>query len=237
MLRSYARAAGAAYLVIIATGIFAEFFVRSSLIVPGDAAATAANIGAGETLYRWGLAAEFVMLTADLFLAVALWVLFRGVSRNLALFAAFLRVAHASIVAVNLLNVYVPLLLLGGSGYLGVFGPGQLEAMALVFLEAHSYGYVIGLVFFGVHCLVMGWLVLRARFAPALLGGLLLLAGLGYLVDGAARTLLTDYTAVENVFMMVVFLPAFIGELSFALWLLIKAPAPVAQDAPVPVPA
>ncbi len=220
--RAYARVAGLGYLIIIASGIFAEFFVRSGLIVPGDAAATAGNIIDSESLFRAGLAAEFVMLTADVLLALALYVIFREVSRSLALLAAFFRLVHAAIVGVNLLNTYVPLLLLGGSEYLGAFATDQLQALALLFLDAHSYGYVIGLVFFAFHCLVLGFLVLRSRLVPRVLGALLLAAGAGYLIDGLARTLLSNYAAYESVFAAVVFAPAFIGELAFALWLLVK---------------
>jgi hypothetical protein len=220
--RVYARVAGLGYLIIIASGIFAEFFVRSGLIVPGSAAATAANILASEPLFRAGLASEFVMLSCDVLLALALYVIFREVSRSLALLAAFFRLVHAAIVGVNLLNTYVPLLLLGGADYLGAFGADQLQALALLFLDAHSYGYVIGLVFFAFHCLVLGVLVLRSRYVPRILGVLLLVAAAGYLIDSFSRTLLTNYADYETVLAIVVFVPAFIGELSFALWLLVK---------------
>ena len=140
----HARLAGLGSWIIIVAGIFAEFFVRSSLIVPGDATATAANLMASNSLYRAGIASEFVMLLCDVFVAGALYVVFRSVNRNLALLAAFFRLAHASIVAVNLLNTWVPLLLVGDAGYLTVFSTEQLHALALLLLEAHSYGYVIG---------------------------------------------------------------------------------------------
>ena len=221
-IQAYARLAGLGYLVIIVTGIFAEFFVRSSLIVPGEAAATAANILASEGLFRMGLASEFVMLLSDAALALALYVIFRPFSRNLALLAAFFRLAHAAVVGGNLLNSYVPLLLLGDAALLASFPPEQLHGMVLLFLKAHSFGYVIGLTFFGVHCLVLGYVAARSGFVPRILGGLLILAGLGYLADSFGRALLTGYAEWEAVFMVVLFLPAFVGEVSFCLWLLIK---------------
>jgi hypothetical protein len=220
---TYARIAGAGYLVIIVSGIFAEFFVRQSLLVPGDAAATAGNILASASLYRWGMAGDLIMLLADVVVALALFFLFREVSKSLALLAAFLRLAQGAVLGANLLNVYVPLLLLGSGGrYLGAFDPEQLNALALLHLNAHAYGYAIGLVFFGVHCLVLGYLVLKSRYVPRILGALLLLAAFGYLIDSFARTLLSNYAAYENVLGMVVLIPAFVGELAFALWLLIR---------------
>jgi Domain of unknown function (DUF4386) len=221
-LLHYARAAGVGYLVIIVTGIFAEFFVRSNLIVPGDATATAGNIVAAQSLYRVGLIGELLMLACDVMVALALYVVFEPVSRSLALLAAFFRLVHAAIVGGNLLNTWVPLVLLGDASFLTVFEPAQLHALALLFLDAHAYGYVIGLVFFGLHCLLLGYLVLRSRYVPRILGVLLLAASLGYLVDSVGRTLLPNYDDVASLFGIVVLVPAFVGELSFCLWLLLK---------------
>jgi hypothetical protein len=221
-IQTYARLAGLGYLIIIVTGIFAEFFVRSGLIVPGDAAATAANILGDEELFRLGMASEFLMLLSDAALALALYVIFRPYSRNLALLAAFFRLAHAAVVGGNLLNTYVPLLLLGDAAYLSSFSPDQLHGLVLLFLNAHSFGYVIGLTFFGAHCLVLGYLVARSGYVPGFLGILLFIAGLGYLTDSFAQALLPNYADLSGLFMLVVLLPAFIGEVSFCLWLLVK---------------
>ncbi len=219
---AYARSAGIAYLVIIAAGIFAEFFVRSSLIVWGDAAATAANIVSSASLYRAGLAAELIMLACDVFVALALYAIFERVNRSLALLAAFFRIVHASIVGVNLLNTYMPLHLVSGAEYLGAFSPPQLHALVLAFLDAHNYGYAIGLVFFGFQCGVLAYLILKSGYVPKALGVLLMFAACGYLVDSFGRTLLSSYAEYEMVFSIVVFAPAFLGELSFALWLLVR---------------
>jgi hypothetical protein len=73
----HARVAGLGYLIIIAAGIFAEFFVRSSLVVPQDATATANNIARSELLFRSGLASEFLMLACDVLVALALYIVLR----------------------------------------------------------------------------------------------------------------------------------------------------------------
>lgn len=220
-LQRWARVAGAGYLLIIVFGLYAEFFVRSRLLAPGDPSATAAAIRGAELLYRSALASEFGMLVADVVVGVALWVVFRGVSEGLALLAALLRVTHAAVVGANLLNVYVPLLLLSRSSYPGLGAP-ERESMALLLLDAHAYGYAIGLVFFGVYCGVLGGLVIRSAYVPRVLGVLLLVACLGYLADSLARTLLVDYAAVGDVFGLIVLVPAFVAELSFSLWLLVR---------------
>ena len=217
-----AKIAGFLYLVIIIAGIFAEFFVRSSLIVAGDATATANNIAASEGLFRAGIAADMVMIMCDVAVALLFYVLFKPVSKSLALLAAFFRLAQAAVLGINLLNLFFVLQLLGGAGYLAVFGLDQLQAFVLLFLGAHSIGYSIGLVFFGVHCLILGYLVFKSGYFPRILGVLLMFASLGYLIDSFANFLLLNYEAYETIFSLVVFVPAFIAELSFCLWLIFK---------------
>lgn len=219
---AYARAAGIGYLVIIATGIYAEFFVRSNLIVRGDAAATAANVMGSELLFRSALASELVMLVADVAVAGALYMVFRRFSEALAVLAAFFRLTHAAVVAANLLNAYVPLLLLGGGVGSASLDVGVREGLASLLLQAHAYGYALGLVFFAVYCGLLGYLVVRSGYVPRVLGFLLMVAGAGYMIDSLGRTLLVSYAEYETVFGLIVLLPAFVAELSFSLWLTIK---------------
>lgn len=209
----WARLAGAGYLVIIVAGIFAEVAVRQQLIVLGDPAATMANVRTGEALFRAGIAADLLMLVADVLVAVAIYAVFREAHRTLAVMSVCFRVAHAATYAAMLLTLHLPILLRDVAG---------AEDVAFAFLEAHGIGYATALVFFGAYCLVLARLVLISRYVPPVLGWLLAFAGAGYLIDGFAQTLLTDYASVEQVLTLVVFVPAVIGELSFALWLLIK---------------
>lgn len=225
-IRAWSRSAGVAYLAIIVTGIFAEFFVRSALVVDGNAAATAGNLAAHEGRFRLGIAAEFVMLVCDVGLATALYVVFRPVSRNLALAAASFRLTHAAIVGVNLLNVWVPLSLVGGGPWSEAFEPRQIDALVTLLLETHGVGYQIGLLFFGVHCLLIGALAVRSGYVPKTLGVLLVVAGVGYVADTLGRTLVVEYARYETVFLAVVFVPALVAELSFALWLVARGVDP-----------
>lgn len=228
--RRYARVAGLLYLVIIVGAGFAEGYVRSGVLVPGDAAATAANLRAAEGLFRLGLAADLVAFLSDAAVAVLLYVLLRPVSRTVSLLAAGFRlVAHPAIGGINLLNHLAPALLLGDAGYRAALGPGAIEALALFFLEAHGYGYLIAGAFFGVSLLLLGWLVFRAGYLPAALGVLLALAGAGYLVESFGVVL---YPAGEAFFTWIVTVPAVLGEVGLALWLLVKGVDPARFPAP-----
>ena len=137
------RIAGFLYLAIIIAGIFAEFIVRSSLILPGDATATANNIMSSEGLFRVGIASDLIMIMCDVALAMVFYVLFKPVSHALALLAAFFRLAQATVLGINLLNLFMVLRLLGGADYMTVFGADQLHALMMPFLDAHSTGYAM----------------------------------------------------------------------------------------------
>lgn len=219
-LRRTARTAGLLYLIVIVCAGFAEGYVRSGLIVPGDAAATAGSITASEWLYRVGFASDLVAFLCDAAIAVLLYVLLRPVSKTLSLLAASFRLlAHPAIASVNLLNHYAALLLAQEAPHAPGPGVEQMEALALVFTELHGAGYLIGGAFFGVHLLLLGYLVYHAGYLPRLLGVLLALAAAGYLVESFGSFLFPSY---EAVYVWVVAVSAAVAELSLALWLAFK---------------
>jgi hypothetical protein len=219
-LRKYARITGLLYLVIFVCAGFSEGFVRSSLIVPGDAAATAGNIAAHQLLYRIGFISDLVAFVSDAVVAVLFYILLRPVSKTLSMIAAALRIlAHPAIASVNMLNHFAALLLLSGADYLTVFQTDQLNALVLLSLETHKYGYLIGGAFFGFHCLVLGYLLIKSDLFPGVLGVLLIVASLGYLTESFGKFL---YPGYEQILTWVVALPAVIAELSLCLWLLTK---------------
>ncbi len=215
----YARVAGVIWLIIAIMAPFAEFFVRQGLIVPGDVAATAANIVASESLFRAGFASDLVVFVIEVALAAVLYVLLRPVSRTLALVMAFARLAMVTILGFNLLNMVTALQLLTGAEYAAAFEKGQLQTLALVFLNAQSDGYALGMVFFGLHLAVLGYLVYRSGFLPRILGILMVGSALGYLANSFTVFLVPEYAATLAV---VVVVAALIGELPLTVWLLIK---------------
>ena len=215
----YARVAGVLILIILVVGPFSLIYVPSTLIVPGDATATADNIRASEWLFRLGIVSQSVVFLTEIVLTVLLYVLLRPVSRTLSLVAAFARLAMAVIQGINLLPYFIALLLLSGAGYLTAFEPDQLDALVLLFLNAHRYGDYIWQVFFGLHLFVLGYLIFKSGYFPRILGVLVIVGSLGYLTDSFGNFLYPNY---DEIFGWVVGVTAVIGELPFFLWLLIK---------------
>lgn len=225
----YARICGVLYLYIIIAGIFAET-VRSKLIVSADAAATARNIMANESLFRLAFSGELLHLACDVAVAVLLYVLLRPVNRNIALLAAFMRLASDVVLAVASLSHLAALRLLENTGYLSSFEPGQLQSLALLALKLHGSAYAISLVFFGFACLALGHLVFRAGYLPKALGVLLGIAGVCYLVDSFASFLAP---ALSSALFPAIFLPVLVAELGLALWLVVKGVDVARWDATV----
>jgi hypothetical protein len=213
------RIGGVLYLIIIVIGLFGEAVVRNGIIVSGDAMATAANLRSMESMWRFGAAAEFVLLICAVALTLIFFVLLRPVSRDLALLATFFNLVSVAVEAVSALNLVAALFPLGSVAYLTAFQPAQLYAMATLSIKAHGYGFGVALIFFGCDCLVLGYLIFRSGYLPKTVGVLMQIAGVCYLVNSFALLLAPT---VANRLFPAVLIPAFVGEASLCLWLLVK---------------
>jgi hypothetical protein len=217
-IQKTARFAGLLYLIITIAAIVAHYYVPSNIIVPGDAAATANNIMNNEALFRvGGIGSELIVLLSEIVLSVVLYVILKPVNKTLSLLAAVSRLAMTTIHGLNLINYFFVLLLLGG-GYSTVFGADQLQALVTLFLDAHSYGFTIGIAFLTLHVFILGYLIFKSGYFPKILGVLFVIAAFGYLIDSFALLLSTNYTTTPVYFA----LPIAVSEIAFPLWLLIK---------------
>jgi len=211
------RIAGLLYSIVIVAAPFAQVFVRGRLVVYGDAAATATNILAHESLYRLAGAADLIAFTCDAAVALVLYQLLKPVSKSLALFAAVFRLLHVAVVALNTLNHFAPLVILGGAHSFAAFKSDQLQALALMSLGLHGVGYNVGSVFFGFRCLFIGFLIARSAFLPRSFGPLLAIAGLCYLINSFANFLSPSSAAHLYPYIL---LPG-LSEVLLALWLVV----------------
>jgi hypothetical protein len=215
----YARLGGLLYLAIIGLGIFGELFARGTLVVSGDATATANSIVLSPLLWRGSIAGDLLMHVLDIPVILILYLLLRPVSKSLALLATLFNLVQTAVLAANKLILLVPLFLQDDVGYLRAFTPEQLHALSYLAVKAHGYGFGIGLVFFGFACLVRGYLIARSGFLPRFLGILIVIAGLSYLTNSFALLLAPSFA--ESIQPGILF-PAFVGELCLCLWLIVK---------------
>jgi hypothetical protein len=221
------RFAGLLYVLASIAGFFAMGYVPGKLIVRENAAATAANILASETLFRLGIAAELIGQAGFIFVALGLYQLLKGVSRRQALLMVTLIVVSIPIAFLNELNSIAALILVRGANYLSVFDQLQRESLAMLFLNLHHHGFVVAELFWGLWLFPLALLVYRSRFLPRLLGVWLALAGFAWVI--LSLTGIVSPQSQDKLFIYAQ--PAFFGEIAFMLWLLIKGANPPAPHA------
>src|SRR5512132_2921106 len=217
--RRAALIAGLAYVVITVLSLFA-ISVLDGPTEPDNPAATVGNIVNSEVLFRSGLAAFIIVLIADVVVAWVLYVFFQRTSRELSLFAAWFRLVYVAIAAAALLNLSVVLKLVDGTGYSTALETGQRDAQVMLSLDAYNYGFFIGLVSFGVHLLLLGFVMVKSDYAPSILGILMALAGLGYVVINLARVVLPNYRDYEDLLLLLLVVLGLPGEFGLVGWLL-----------------
>ncbi len=215
----YARIAGMLYLIMIVLGIVQELFVRGSIVVPGDVAATAANLRSMESLWRFGVAAELLLVIITTVLALIIYLLTRPVSKDLALLALLFNMLAITVETAYSLQLLEALFPLGNAAYLKAFTAEQLYVLANLSIRAHSIGFGIALLLFGPFFLVTGNLIFRSGYFPKALGILYMIPGISYLTSSFALILAPTFA---DRFYFIIAGPALIGELSLCLWLLVK---------------
>lgn len=218
---AYARYAGLSYLAIFALAIYANFTILGPLIEAGDPAATAANIARDEGLFRRGVACFLAVLIFDVFVAWSLYLLMKPVNANLSLLSAIFHLVYTTAHVGVVLNLVSALQIAGSPETYAAFAPEQLQALSYHFLAAHQSGFTMTLIFFGVHLILLGYLIIRSTFLPSLLGALVAVAGAGYVADAFGGLLVAGYDDAK-LSLYIVMLPALLGEGLLTLWLLIR---------------
>jgi len=217
-----ARIAGLLYLFITVTGVFNLMIVPGRLIVRGDPAATAARILASESLFRADVAIALLSSLGFLFLALALYQLFKGVHQPLAALMAILVVVQIPLSVVDAMVRLGVLELVRGGDYLAAMGAPQRDVLGMMLLRLLDHGTVASELYWGLWLCPLGALVLRSGFIPRLLGYWLIVNGIAYVVLCATGLLMPEHRReVYNVLF-----PIMLGEVAFTLWLLVFGARP-----------
>lgn len=214
-VRDAAVIAGAGILAMAPLAVFANFGVLENLVAEDDAARTAQDIRGSEALFRFGAIALFLVAVLDVVVAWALRIFFQPAHKGISTLAAWFRLAYAGVLLVAVTQLVGALPPANRAESLGAYSADQLDAEAPMRIDAFHDIWDAGLIFFGIHLLLLGFLALRSGYVPRVLGVLLALAGLGYLVGSLGAFLSSGYSAEAAVFTGV-------GELILMIWLLAK---------------
>ena len=216
-LKKQSRIAALLYFINALPAPFALLYVPSVLIVRGDAAATANNVGNSEFLLRLGMAGELFSSTIVIFAMLAFYHLFKAVSQKHAMAMMILMLISVPISYLNVLNDVAALTFARGPEFLSaVFDQRQLDALVLFFLRLHNHGFILAQIFWGLWLFPFGILIMRSGFIPRLVGIFAIIAGCGYVISSCASLFLPTYAGVIGQYAVI--LQA--GELSF-IWILI----------------
>ncbi len=213
--RSASIIAGVGLLLMSALAGFGKFFALDGLVTTGDATRTARDIVGSEGTFRLGIVSLILVIALDVVIAWALYRVFRPVSTTISVLAAVLRLVYAGVFMVAIGELLRALRLLSDDAYLGVFTADQLNAQALLSINAFTDLWYVSQFLFGLHLLVLGYLAYRSGYVPRFIAVLLGIAGLGYATDSLGATISqTDWTAISSV--------TFLGEFLLAVWLVAR---------------
>lgn len=190
--------AGISYLIIFFAAIFANFFVLESVLK-----APLETIQLNHMLVRFGILAFILTVVFDVVVAWALYELFK--EHYLSNLSTYFRMMHAAIMAVAIFALPIALKLTSAQEILN-----QIDIFNIVWL--------IGLFFFGIHLILLGKIIAK----PKIIALFLMIAGLMYMIDTSAHFILPNYEEYSSIFLALVAIPSIIGEMSFAIWLLLK---------------
>lgn len=233
-VRQQARIAGWLYLLMGVAAPIGLIYVPGKLVVSGDAAATAERIRAAEGLLRLGIASELFHQVVAIFLVLAFYRLFRGVNPGLARQVVILgALVSVPIVFVNVLNEIAALTLVHGAPFVAPFDQAQRDSLAYLFLRLHSHGLNVAQIFWGLWLFPLGLLAMGSGFIPRIIGFLLMLGGVGYLLDSATTLLVPSVAGPFRTIMMILGL----SEVVMMLWLLVWGAVGPSADLPVDTPA
>lgn len=215
-----ARLAGLLYLIAMATGLFAEFYVHfpSSLIVSGDAAKTASNIMAHERLYRIGIANNILTFAIDVALIWALYILLKPVNRNLALLAAFFRMIETTMACAAIVNSYVAMQFISDAGQLTAFDSNQIQALSIMH-DTYALTFIVVAIFLGLGSTIFNYLLFKSRYIPKLLGAWGIFSSLLLLISQFAIIIFPE---VEKTIIPACYGPIAVDEIVLGFWLLFK---------------
>jgi hypothetical protein len=215
-----ARLAGLLYLVAMATGLFAEFYVHfpSTLVVSGDAVKTASNIMANERLYRIGIANNLITFAIDVVLIWTLYILLRPVNRNLALLAVFFRLIETTIACIAIIISYVAMQFVSDDDHSKAFDTNEIQALSILH-DTYALSFVVVAIFLGSGSTIFNYLLFKSRYIPKALAVWGIFASLLLLMSQFAIII---FPAIEKIIIPACYGPIAIDEIALGFWLMIK---------------
>jgi hypothetical protein len=218
--RKYGMISGISLLIMAIAAGFSYGFVYSSLVVPGDANSTFNNILSGNVLFKASIFGWLIIVVCDLVVAWGLYVYLEPLHKKLALLSACLRLIYTSLLGIAIINLIFVFILTNESNVLATFNQEQLQTFVMILLKAFDSIWAFGLIIFGGHLLVIGYLSFKANTIPKVISILLVIASIGYMLIHFCKVFLPQFEAVTTYLEIILSVPMALGELGLGIWLI-----------------
>lgn len=217
--RKSALIAGISLIIMAIAAAFSYGIVHGRLLVEGNANATLQNIISQNSLFKAEILGWIIILITDIVVAWSFYIYLKPMNNNLSLLGAWFRLIYTAILGIAIMNLIFVLLLSNPTDYSSLFA---LEALVMLHLEAFDSIWSFGLIVFGVHLLIVGWIALRSDSIPKWVSILLLIASIGYMIISLCDTFLSPSNEMIKMLEYVFIVPMSAGELGFGLWLIFR---------------
>ncbi|WP_340007594.1 DUF4386 domain-containing protein [Paenibacillus sp. FSL K6-0276] len=218
--RTPALIAGISLIIMTLASFFSYGYVHASLVVQGDASATFHNLMSSSTLFKAEILGWVIILVSDIVVAWAFYMFLKPMNNGLSLLGAWFRLTYAAILGIAILNLLFVWLLANSADPLSI--SDQLQAQVMLYLDAFESVWSIGLIVFGGHLLIVGYVAVKSNGIPKIISILLVIAGVGYMLIHLCNAFLPQFDGVITVLKFIFTVPMIVGELGFGLWLLFK---------------
>lgn len=219
--RKAAVTTGITLIIMALAAFFSYSYIHGKLVIPGDASTTFNQITASYGLFKAEILGWVIILISDVIVSWGLYIFLKPIHQNLSLLGACLRLTYSSLLGIAILNLLIVMLLTGNSDQ-ALLPIEQTQALMMLCLELFERIWSVGLIVFGAHLLIVGYVALKSNRIPKTISILVLLAAVGYIVIHLCKTFLSPYDALITVLQMVFAIPMVAGELGLGIWMLIK---------------
>jgi hypothetical protein len=212
--RKFALLAGISLIIMAIVAGFAYGYIFQSVYISGDAVKTLANLKNSLFLFRIFIFLFLVVLILDIIVSWAFYFFFVRDNKMLSLLSSWIRLVYSALLGISFLSLLNVLQLLKL--------PAQDSELILLCLDSFLDMWSLGLIVFGSHLLILGYLIFTSGYIPKFIGVLTLLASISYISSNTANLLLDNYTLYKPLVDTVLSLPMAAGELGIAIWLIVK---------------
>lgn len=220
--RKSALTAGTSLMIMTLAAFFSYGLVHESLLIQGDASTILENVISQNMLFKAEILGWIIIMICDIVVAWSFYIFLKPINKNLSLLAALLRLTYTALLGIAIMNLVFVLLLTIKADYLSLISTDQIQAHVMLYLKAFDSIWSIGLIVFGGHLLIVGWVTLKSNSVPKLISIFMLIAAIGYIGIHLCKTFLPEYDKIMMILELVFTVPMIAGELGFGLWLLFR---------------